>query len=168
MRDDLSDGLKIARGHLGRAALEGLEAARVLLDASLRASGLDSIAPDSIAGEIGRGLDGLVAALREGRPLKLPATLSDPLAAALESEIRRWERRSQTDPDARPVLRAFLGLRELLWEFGLRPGEESRSSARSRDDAGPQSPGTPGEVDPAPITSPTPTKHRVQRFDVES
>ena len=43
------------------------------------------------------------------------------LAEALDLEIERWERRAREDPDARAVLRAFLGVRELLWELGIRP-----------------------------------------------
>ncbi|MDZ7632890.1 MAG: hypothetical protein U5K74_16510 [Gemmatimonadaceae bacterium] len=35
------------------------------------------------------------------------------------------EMRARHDPEARAVLRAFLGVREILWEFGLRPRAEA-------------------------------------------
>ena len=157
MKNDLGNDLKVARDHLSRAALEGLEAARVLLDASLRASGIDRVVPGSVAGEVGEALDALVGALTEGRAFTIPVALGAPLRAALEREIKRWEERSQTDPDARPVLRAFLGLRELLWEFGLRRSDET-----------PSAPQTTNEPSPARPEPPSPRKIRVERYDVES
>ncbi len=155
MSDELEQGLRRAREHLGRATLEMVEAARALLDASLRATGLHSVAPDSLAGEIGRNLDALLSSLRAGGPFQLPSALADPLSEALEAEIERWEARSKTDVDARPVLRAFLGLRELLWELGLRPPAEPRSPHATK----PRDPAQPASGEPA--------KSRVQRFDVE-
>ena len=166
MSGEVEDGLRRAWQHLGRAALESLEAARALLEAALRASGLHSVAPDSLAAEIGRSLDGLIASLEEGRAFQLPEALVEPLSRALEAEIARWESRSRTDPDARPVLRAFLGLREILWEFGV------RSPSRSEQQTPPP---RHAEAAPEPATSapdrplghePTP-KPRVQRFEVE-
>ncbi len=156
MSGEVEEGLRRARDHLGRAALEALEAARALLDASLRASGLHSVAPDGLAGEIGRSLDALISTLREGRSFVVPAGLARPLAEALEVEIARWERRSQTDSDARPVLRAFLGMRELLWEFGVgSPSEPERPRAsKARDKAA--------------TSSRESAKTRVQRFDIET
>ena len=61
----------------------------------------------------------------------------DQQVGELEAEIERWEARAGDDPEARAVLRAFLGLRELLWEFGIRPsgsrtGSETGNSFRSR------------------------------------
>ncbi len=44
----------------------------------------------------------------------------------LDDEIGRWETRGRDDPEARAVLRAFLGVREILWEFGLRPSRAER------------------------------------------
>jgi len=46
----------------------------------------------------------------------LPAVLY-----ALEAEIDRWELRAQSDSNARTVLHAFLGIREILWEFSPPP-----------------------------------------------
>lgn len=155
MSEEFETGFERARDHLGRAALEVLEAARALLDASLRASGLHSVSPDSLAGEIGRSLDALVASLRDGKPFPLPISLTDPLVGALEAEIARWEQRSQTDAASRPVLRAFLGLRELLFELGVRSPTEPGSA---------QAPRTRNS-EPSP--SGRSAKNRVQRFDVE-
>ena len=59
-----------------------------------------------------------------------PEPLLASIAEALDIEIARWEKRARDDLDARAVLRAFLGLREILWEFGVRPG---RRNARSAD-----------------------------------
>jgi len=52
--------------------------------------------------------------------------LTHALAGALDAEIARWEARAAQDPDARAVLRAFLGVRELLWELGVRPSTSSQ------------------------------------------
>lgn len=143
--------------------MEALEAARALLETALRANGLHTVAPDSLAGEIGRSLDALISALREGTPFRLPPALAAPLFRALEAEILRWETRSKTDPDARPVLRAFLGLREILWEFGVRaPGE----SQPAPDAQGEEMHGASrAKRPPDEQTQGGPT--RVQRFDIE-
>jgi hypothetical protein len=68
----------------------------------------------------------------------------DEVAAALDAEIARWEASSRDDPEARAVLRAFLGVREILWEVGLRP--------LTRDGAGARGPSArPAEgIDPHP------------------
>lgn len=65
-------------------------------------------------------LDGLATEL--GRERGGAAALVDAIADALDVEIARWEARAREDADARPVLRAFLGVRELLWELGVRRG----------------------------------------------
>ncbi len=155
MNGEAEDGLRRAREHLGRATLESLEAARALLSASMRASGIHSVAPDGLAGEIGRGLDALISSLRRGEAFALPSALALPLAKALEAEITRWEVRSQTDSDARPVLRAFLGFREVLWEFGVRPQPEPDRSSTSQP------------PDTTASRPPPSAKPRVQRFDIE-
>ena len=154
MTEGVDEALKRARQHLHRATLDGLEAARALLDAALRGSGLDDdAAADSLANQGQRSLANLVAGLRENGTFVLPEALAEPLASALDAEIARWERRSQTDADARPVLRAFLGLRELLWEIGMRQG---------------QAPAPPPESPPKPEAQQArpPPRNRVQRFDI--
>jgi hypothetical protein len=152
--DPETDPLRRAREHLRRATLEGLEAASALLEVALRAGSLYPAARDSLVGEAQHTLNQLIEALREERELRLPEALAAPLAEAIEREIARWERRSQTDSDARPVLRAFLGLRELLWEFGVRRpgGREAAAEPASKPNST-----RPGKPKPA----------RVQRFDIE-
>ncbi len=76
---------------------------------------------------------------------------------ALDAEISRWETRAQDDPEARAVLRAFLGLRELLWEFGLRRGRGG-----AHDEPG----GDESEAGPGPRVKRS-RRPRVQRVTVE-
>ena len=125
MRDDpgapeseLAEALARARRHAKNAVGEALEAIRALLDAaSLAASGAPAVSSALFA-----PVDAWFA--RASRGLTAGGGLTDGLAAeiaaALEQEIARWEQRARTDDDARPVLRAFLGLREVLWELGVR------------------------------------------------
>jgi hypothetical protein len=150
MSREVDEALERARVHLVQAALEAIEAARALLEAAIKSSGLVEGSEDSITENLRHTLENLRTALRENASVVFPQRLAEPLAEALESEIKRWERRSQTDEDARPVLRAVLGLRELLWDLGMR-----------RE-------GAPAKARPAPDARPaTPRRERVQRFDVE-
>jgi hypothetical protein len=131
------EALERARDHARLAAAEGLAALRALLDAaSLAATGAAS---DELRllGSFGRRLDDAEAALRRGGSVGGDALVAA-LADALEAEIARWQARSAEDPEARAVLRAFLGLRELLWELGVRPraGEEAARGARSATETG--------------------------------
>jgi hypothetical protein len=152
LNEAADEALRRARSHLRAATLEGLEAARALVEVAIESGGLAEASDDSLVGSLRRSLDDLIAGIRAGTPFVMPAALAEPLAAALEAEIKRWERRSQTDPDARPVLRAFLGLRELLWEIGL--GREPASTAASHaPDADAPERGTRDH-------------DRVQRFDI--
>jgi len=115
----VSEALDAARRHARAALAEALAAARALLDAaSLGLSGAPSDAHRGI-GTLARSLDQLSASLAADSN-GLPPALLDAIALALDAEIARWEARSGDDPDARAVLRAFLGLREILWELGVR------------------------------------------------
>jgi hypothetical protein len=153
LSDSAEEALQRARTHLQRATLEGLEAARALIQAGMHTSGLATATGDSWVGNVQRSLEELIAGIRENGSFVLPAVFAEPLAEALELEIKRWELRSSTDADARVVLRAFLGLRELLWELGMRPGTSSASDgARSN----------PNRHEPAHTK-----RDRVQRFNVE-
>jgi hypothetical protein len=156
----VGEALAAARRHARLAAAEAFAALRALLDgAALLATGS---AGDGVRGlaVLRRRLDELEGALRSGAPGGAEA-LVEALAGALDAEIARWEARSSEDPDARAVLRAFLGLRELLWEMGVRPA--SRDAADGR------------VVEPAPdATAPrdrrraqASAKPRVQRIRVE-
>ena len=118
-----------ARRHAKNAVGEALEAVRALLDAaSLATSGAPAASSPLFA-----SVDGWIA--RASRGLAADGGLSDGLAAeiaaALEQEIARWEQRAKSDDDARPVLRAFLGLREVLWELGVRAPRGSAGAAPS-------------------------------------
>lgn len=147
------EALQRARAHLRQAALEGLEAGRDLLEAAVQTGGRTEAADASWLGDWLRNLEDLIAELRRDGSLRLPSVLADPLAAAVDAEIERWEQRSRTDPDARLVLRAFLGLRELLWELGMRPATDRR---------GEPAPSTPARPNPE-----RPRRNRVQRFKLE-
>jgi len=147
MSSTFDEALGRARSHLQRAFLEGLEAALALVEAA-SAVRRDPGAKDSLVGEIALGLERAVRDLRSAGHIDLPPGLLDPLEKALDGEIARWEARSKKDADARPVLRAFLGLRELLFEI-------TRSNpARTKPAA---------EAPRPPANGP-----RVQRFDVET
>lgn len=106
-------------GRHARAALgESLAAVRALLDAaSLAATGRPSDDQRALA-SASRTLDALADQLRGA---DTGAALLTAALEALDDEIERWEERSREDPEARPVLRAFLGMREILWELGVRP-----------------------------------------------
>lgn len=177
--------------HARGALTEGLLAARALLDAvSIALFGEPAdLDPAAVRGgsnarlaiaAMARGIDELAllsATANHGHSEAVLAAVLD----ALEGEITRWEARSREDPDARAVLRAFLGLREILWEFGVRPsdsGDADRSDTRSRQtprerdgaaSSGRSSGGSPAK-DPGRPRRATPGRRsppRVQRVKVE-
>ena len=148
MSDEFDQAIARARVHVGNAARESVAAIAAILEAGGRASGLDPEQTERLAAEVARRFEAQVGRLREGAIF--PSGLAKPLEEALAREIERWEQRSERDPDARAVLRAFLGLRELLWELGLRA----------------DSPGAPEEPT-AQRPKPAQRGRRVQRFDVE-
>jgi hypothetical protein len=127
-RDDAQAALGRALEHARRSLAEAVLAARALADAaSLAATGRPADGEGAL-GALGRGLDELAAALAGGAD----AGGGDLLRAvldALDAEIARWEARAREDADARGVLRAYLGLREILWELGVRPPREPREKA---------------------------------------
>lgn len=107
-----------------------------LLDAaSLAASGRPSEASRALA-PLGALLGALEEQLAAGASAASP--LLDAVADALDAEIARWERRTGDDPEARAVLRAFLGLRELLWELGVRRESAAAGSSSRRRRAAPK------------------------------
>jgi hypothetical protein len=117
---DVGEALARARRHGRRAAAEALAALHALLDAgALAASGRPSDALTGLAPLAGL-LEDVAAALADEQETPADA-LVGALAEALDAEIARWEARAADDGEARAVLRAFLGVRELLWEFGVRP-----------------------------------------------
>jgi hypothetical protein len=128
----VNEALARAREHALAAAVELGAAARALLDAaSLSATGAPSEAHLGLR-LLSRGIEELVRAL--GRSRRAPASLLDALADALDAEIARWEERADEDPEARAVLRAYLGVREILWELGVRrrPAQDAQGAGKER------------------------------------
>ena len=155
------DALARAAHHARLAAAEALAAWRALADAgALLATGAPSTALRGVGG-LARASMELEAALRSGSGAEGDA-LATALAGALDAEIARWEARSADDSDARAVLRAFLGLRELLWEVGVRV-----------QSAAPAAPAGPEGVRPEPrrpvVAAPRARRRtaRVERVPVE-
>jgi hypothetical protein len=128
---DAQAALARALEHARRSLAEAVLATRALADAaSLAATGRPA-GGEGALGALGRGLDELAGALAGGAD----AGGSDLLRAvldALDAEIARWEARAREDADARGVLRAYLGLREILWELGVRPARAPRQSPEGR------------------------------------
>ncbi len=124
----VDEALARARDHALAAAAELGGAARALLDAaSLSATGAPSEAHLALR-LVSRGIEELVRVL--GRSQRAPASLLNALADALDAEIARWQERADEDAEARAVLRAYLGVREILWELGVRrrPAQQGRGS----------------------------------------
>ena len=124
----LDEALARARRHAKSAVAEALEAVRALLDAASLATSGAAAADNALFEAVDRWI------ARASRGWASEGGLSDgiaiEIAAALDAEIARWEERAKHDDDARPVLRAFLGLREVLWELGVRaPRAEAARSA---------------------------------------
>jgi hypothetical protein len=107
-----------ARDHARNALAEGIEAGRALLDAaSLATSGARAAEHPTFATAdrwLHQASRGIATESEDA------SALLNAIAEALDAEIERWEARAAKDPDARAVLRAFLGVRELLWELGVR------------------------------------------------
>lgn len=177
----VEEALARAARHSRNAAAEALAAARALLDALAIATGGAPADSHAALSGAARWLDELARQLSGGPG---EAAITRALADALEAEIARWEERAREDPDARAVLRAFLGLRELLWELGLRPRSESAPGEPSEPPPPPQGRAESRAPDPAAsgrtrrrpprsesaqaaTGSRAPRRRRVQRVDVE-
>jgi hypothetical protein len=117
--DSATEALERARRHARAGLAEALAAAHALLDATSLTISDKPAKSHHLLSPIAALLDGLSAELDGGAGRDESAVLHS-IAAALDQEIARWQARADTDADARAVLRAFLGLRELLWEFGVR------------------------------------------------
>lgn len=159
---NVAEALERARRHARAAALESVSALGALLDAaSLAATGSVAEERPELA-LVTRVLTDLAGALGAGGDEASP--LLDAVADALDAEIARWETRAAEDPDARAVLRAWLGLRELLWELGVR--RRSRRGARPRRAAPQPAPDAraPGRASQA---SPGARRRGLQRVPLE-
>lgn len=150
----VEEALLRARDHARAALAEAMLAARCLLDAaSLGATGVPAEGHEALR-HAAQQLDRAAAAASGGASGEAARWLTT-VADALDAEIARWETRSRTDPEARAVLRAFLSVRELLWEFGLRRGPGDTQPAP------PAQPRTAASGRRAPGKSPTPRLERV-------
>jgi hypothetical protein len=139
-RVDAREALEAAATHASAAIAEGLLAGRCVLDAaSLAATGVPAPAHATLR-RVADWLDRAARLALAGAGGERSRWLED-VADALAAEIARWEARSRGDPEARAVLRAFLGVREVLWEFGLRRAEGTPADAVAH--AGQRSPGPP-------------------------
>lgn len=136
--ESVRQAIERAAHHAGLALAQGVASARALLDAASIGVTGESAQTHQHLSEFARALDQIGEAL-SGENSPLSNTALSALLEALDSEIARWEIRSQTDADARAVLRAFLGLREFLWELGLRPkAAESEPKAPAESGSQPE------------------------------
>ncbi len=136
---ELEEALARAMRHGRGAVAEALAAGRALVEAAALASTGRPVTDEGALGLILRTLDELGKSLSSG--LDGPgADLLRAVVEALDAEIARWEARAGEDPDARAVLRAYLGLREILWELGVRPDADAKQKGRS-----------PGRVQRVPV-----------------
>jgi len=128
----VEEAIARAREH-GRLALaEAAAAARCLLDAAALAT---TGAPSEAHAGLRRAADWLArgeSLARDASGRRAQRWMQE-VAGALDAEIARWEASSRDDPEARAVLRAFLGVREILWEIGLRP--QAAGGGAQRGDA---------------------------------
>ncbi len=118
---DRRDALERAALHARSAGSEALAALRVIGEALPQPSARDTLLA------LLRGLEQWLERMGSTDLGALRRALHD----ALETEIRRWEARSTSDADARTVLRAFLAVREALWDLGVRPPEPDTEGAAS-------------------------------------
>ena len=130
----VAEALDRARRHGRAAAGEALASIQALIEAaSLATRGRPSEA-SRLLGPIAKLLEGMSNEFgRESGARTSP--ILEAIAAAIDDEIAVWQERARDDTEARTVLRAFLGLREVLWELGIRrgaeaPGTGSRRAAR--------------------------------------
>jgi len=127
--DDARKALARAARHARAAASEAALSLRALLDAAALVSAGVPAETHAVLRGAAHWLD---AAARGIAPEDgSDASLAHALADALDAEIGRWEKRAAQDPNARAVLRAFLGVRELLWELGVRADAASPAARRS-------------------------------------
>ena len=156
--ESVEEALSRARDHGRVAVAESVAALQALLDATALALSGRAAEGDAIFGPLSRSLEDLRTLITPGDS-EIGASLLDALFEALDAEIARWELRSREDPDARSVLRAFLGVREILWEITARGGEPAPSSDPGGEEA--------GEGAPAPRRTRSRRSTRGRRVRVE-
>ncbi|MEE3329253.1 MAG: hypothetical protein VX246_00170 [Myxococcota bacterium] len=130
MPESVEEALHSAARHARNAIAELVAATRSLLDAVSLVASADATRPSPTLASLARLLDELEAHIAAPtRDSSAAEPLLIALSEALDVEISRWEKRAERDSDARAVLRAFLGLRELLWELGVRPAAPEEADA---------------------------------------
>jgi hypothetical protein len=153
-----AEALAEARVHAQRAAAETAAALRALLDAATLAARGEPAAAGRLA-PLAEALEHVAAWLHpegeQGGDDVLRA-----LADGLDAEIARWEAKSREDPEARSVLRAFLAVREVLFEMSAR-----FAAPRTEEPAAPE-PGDTDERSARPARARRP-RRRVERVAVE-
>jgi len=127
---DAREALREAARHARAAAAEAALAVRSLLDAAALFGSGAPAHEHVVLRNAALWLDGIARGMApEGGA---DASIAQALAGALDAEIARWEARAAQDPEARAVLRAFLGVRELLWELGVRPAPPADAAKAPR------------------------------------
>lgn len=133
----------LARGlqHARNSASEALLAARALMDALsilLADQPVERHAePSSPIAQVAEAIERWARTLRG--PSEAPGSPGLPeILEAVEIEIARWQARARKDADARTVLRAFLGVREILWEFGEQPAPRTRPERKKAPSRSPR------------------------------
>ena len=130
MPESVEEALHRAAHHARNAIAELVAATRSLLHAVSLVASSDATRPSPTLASLARLLDELEAHIAAPtRDSSAAEPLLIALSEALDVEIARWEKRAERDSDARAVLRAFLGLRELLWELGVRPAAPDNTEA---------------------------------------
>ena len=129
--DTVEQALAQSLQHARNSASEALMAARKLMDAlSILLSNEPVVRhaqPDSPIAQLAQAIERWAGAVRGPEP-DYPSPELGAILQALDTEIERWGEKASSDPDARTVLRAFLGMREILWEFNS-PPRRGRSKA---------------------------------------
>ena len=105
--------------HAQRAAAEGAAALRALLDAATLAARGEPANAGRLA-PLAQALEQVAAWLHAGRRAERRRRAARARRRDCDAEIARWEARSKEDPEARSVLRAFLAVREVLFEVSAR------------------------------------------------
>jgi len=127
--ETVEDALRRARAHGRLAAAESVAALSALIDAGALSAG--PLQEEGALATLRETLDRVRMWLdpEGGRDA---VSVLESVSAALDEEVERWEEKSREDPDARAILRAFLAVREVIWEFSARsaPAANAPESAR--------------------------------------
>jgi len=153
-----AEALAEARLHAQRAAAESAAVLRALLDAATLAAQGEPAAAGRLA-PLAEALERIAAWLHPEGDQSGDAVLRA-LADGLDAEIARWEAKSREDPEARSVLRAFLAVREVLFEMS------TRFAAPRKEEPEAAAPSDTEERSPRPTRSRRP-RRRVERVAVE-